>query len=176
MNKKRFFLIVLVTPFLIIITFRVLMSIVGWFLDIYLPDPERDTWKAQTSPLTEEQVSLMCANFGLEQDVRCSGQQVYGPDFYDDIVEAFHPELEFRTYGLGPKPSTYEEVEEKLGYFKVSCGEVITESDMPPFGGEFQYFICDYDLRGDGTNILGITFRYPNDTVWKITRPVGKDY
>ncbi len=174
--KKKIFLIVLATPFLIIIGFRIFINIFHWVSTAYFPDPEWDAWKTQTSPLTEEQVSLLCANFGLEKDIRCNGQQVYGPDFYDDIVETFHPEEEFRTYGFGPKPSTYDDVESKLGLFKVSCGEVITGSDMTLFGGEFQYFKCQYDLRGDGVNILGITFRYPNETVWNITRPVGEDY
>jgi hypothetical protein len=175
MSKKKIFLIVLATPLLIIIAFRIFINIVGWIATTYFPNPERDVWKTQTSPLTEEQVSLLCANFGLENDVRCSGQQVYGPEFYDDIVETFHPEEEYRTYGFGPKPSTYDNVESRLGQFKVSCGEVITESDVTLFGGEFQYFKCQYDLRGDGANVLGITFRHPQETVWSITRPVGEE-
>jgi len=167
---------VLATPFLIIITFRVFINVVHRVSVTYFPDPEWDAWKVRTSPLTEEQVSLLCTNFGLEKDDLCNGQQVYGPDFYDDIVETFHPEEEFKTYGIGPKPSTYNDVEDRLGQFKVSCGEVITTSGITLFGGEFQYFKCDYDLRADGVNILGFTFRYPNETVWSITRPVGEDY
>ena len=175
MNKKKILLIALATPLLIILAFRIFIGIVSWVSITFFPNPEWDAWKTQTLPLTGEQVSVLCVNFGLEKDVRCNGQQVYGPDFYDVIVETFHPEEEYRGYGFGPKPSTYDDVEEKLSYFKVECGEVITESDMPPFGAEFQYFICDYDLRGDGAFILGVFYKYPEKTVWRVTRPMGGD-
>lgn len=172
MRRNRILLLVIATPLLMIVMFRIFIRVVNWTSENFFPDPAWNVWKTKTSPLTREQINVLCVNLGLEKDIRCNGQEVYGPDFYDVIVEAFHPEEE---YGIGAKPSTYGDIEEKLGYFKVECGEVITESNVPPFGSEFKYFICNYDLRGDGVFLLGIFYKYPEETVWRITRPLGGD-
>jgi hypothetical protein len=171
--KKKHILLLLAMPLILILLVRLFINVVNFASVTFFPDPEWDSWKNLTSPLTKEQMEILCDNFDLNEKSICNRTGVYGPEFYDYIINAFYPIEEFSLYGFGPKPATYTEVENKIGYFKNGCGATLTGSIVP--GKEFQYFKCSYDLRGDGANILTVFFRLPEKEVLRITRPVGKD-
>jgi hypothetical protein len=173
MKAKKILLIifiVLLIPIVLILTFRLFINAVYFVSVNYFPHPEWDDWKTETSPLTGEQKDILCEKFDLTESSICIKEDVYGPDFYPYIIDTFHPSEEFRKFGIGPEPFTYEEVDEKLGIFKIDCGPNIQGPT-----NETQLYLCSYDLRGDGKNHLGIYFVFPENTVFRITRPVGKD-
>ncbi len=162
-------LIVLVIPIAMILIICMFINIVNFIAVNFTPYQERGDWRVRTSPLTSEQRDLLCKNFDLNEDTICAREDVYGPDFYPYIINAFHPIEEFSPYGIGPEPATYEEVEEKLGIFKIRCGDNVPGPD------NFQVFDCRYDLRGDGANTLSIFFIAEENTVMRVVGPVGND-
>jgi hypothetical protein len=174
-TKARFIILfIVVLPLAVILLIRTFINTVNFISVNFLPHPEWEEWKKQTSPLTSEQKNLLCENFALSEESICARENVYGPDFYPYIVNALHPIEEFSPYGIGPDPATYEEVEEKLGVFKIECGpnrpgSALLRSD------DYQFFVCRYDLRGDGANILSIFFITEENIVMRVVGPVGTD-
>jgi hypothetical protein len=99
----------------------------------------------------------------------CIGKNdVYGPDFYEIIRNTFRPIEEYRSNV--DKPATFDEVEAKIGAFKTGCEPVRYVASLNP-----EYFVCNYDLRGDGQFIIGIFYYYPENTVLRIVTPMGED-
>lgn len=136
--------------------------------DLFSNEP-RDSWKTITSPLLPDQIMVLCRNFNLSKEVVCNKKDVYGPEFYPYIIDAFHPSEFAKSWDTTP-PATYDEVEKKLGQFKTTCYPGVTGSST------FQLLICDYDLRGDGAYTLGIYFEEPERTVFRIVGPLNDDW
>jgi hypothetical protein len=125
-------------------------------------------WKKRTTPLPRDRVSTLCANFQLPKDhPLCNGKKdVYGPDFYDILRD------EFRSYEYEiarNEAATYEDVEDKIGEFKYECDAVVDQADG------FSYFMCSYDFRGDRDFVIGIMFTPPDNAVFRVLTPMGKD-
>lgn len=152
-----------------------LLILLGMMVCIGIPVVGRylrtDSWKNGTSPLPAYTIATLCSNFDLEEkDPLCSGKNdVYAPDFFATIRETFRPEIE---YGLNTAEgiTTYEDVESKLGMFKYEC-EPLTIQTSP----KLTYFRCGYDLRGDRVSLIGIYFRSPENTVYRMDTLVGQD-
>jgi hypothetical protein len=104
-------------------------------------------WRDRTNPLRSDVIFDLCTSFSLTEDNRLCrpSEVVYGPDFFPIIKNTFLPEGSSRI-------ATYEEVEKRLGNYLVKCGSNIRQAD----GDE--YFICEYDLQGDG--VFPITIVY----------------
>jgi hypothetical protein len=130
----------------------------------------RDDWKSRTTPLPRGTIAILCKNFELEEDhPLCSGEKdVYGPDFYDLIRDTFRPSEEY--HSKKDRPATYDDVEKRIGVFKYICESVVYEVSW-----DRKYFICHYDLRGDGEFLIGILYYYPEMTVFSIATPMGYD-
>ncbi len=175
LTKARFIiLMVLVIPIAVILTIRLFINTVNFISVNFIPQPNQEKWRNRTSPLSIEQRDLLCKNFDLSKDTICTKEDVYGPDFYSHIITAFHPIERFSPYGIGPEAATYEEVEEKLGIFKIGCGANVPESSpVRPEG--YHVYDCQYDLRGDRANILTIYFIAEEDKVINIVAPLGND-
>jgi len=128
-----------------------------------------EDWKLRTSPLPQETIDTLCSNFNLESNnsLCIQAYAVYGPDFYEIIRDTFRPYEAYRISNT--EAATYEQVEEKIGKFKVECESVVHQADG------FSYFNCIYDLRGDREFIIGIMYSYPDDAVFRINTPMGFD-
>ncbi len=121
----------------------------------------QDDWKKRTTPLPKETRDLLCSRFGLSQeDVLCSGKDIYALDFMPTIQDTFKP---YETYHIkSSEAATYEEVEEKIGTFKYECEQVVHQADG------LSYFRCFYDLRGDKKFIITIFYTYPEEAVMRL--------
>lgn len=130
----------------------------------------RNDWKEYTTPLPKENVNILCDSFELPSDHQLcdSKQQVYGPDFYELIRERFRPSIEYRS--PNDTPATYDEVMNMIGRFETECEDVVWIQSK----GHYT-FRCFYDLRGDSVFEIGITFLYPENTVYKIVTPLSYD-
>jgi len=128
-----------------------------------------DDWKERTTPLSRETIETLCNNFTLrDNDYLCSQtRDIYAPDFYQVIRDKFRP---YEAYDIDVSESaTFEEVEEKIGVFRIECDEVIQTSDG------FAFYRCQYDLHGDQEFIIGILFKHPENAVFRINTPMGFD-
>jgi hypothetical protein len=127
-------------------------------------------WKKETTPLPLEAVKTLCENFNLPKNHRlCDGKRdVYAPDFYRVIGDAFRPYEEYEIDSI--ESATYEDVEKKIGAYKFKCESVATTGDG------FSFFTCLYDLRGDRFSTLMIIFSYPQNAVFRITGSPLDDY
>src|SRR5690349_11116775 len=58
----------------------------------------RENWKKTTTPLPQNRVSTLCKNFELDKSHEFCDEDgdVYGPDFYELIVDKFKPKLTYR--------------------------------------------------------------------------------
>ena len=96
------------------------------------------TWRERTISLSQEVVNDLCNKFELEpEDERCdhSGDDVYGPDFYDLLYQTFTPK---------DSPwATQEEIDQIIGDYKYECRSPSLSAD----GRE--YISCHYDFAGD---------------------------
>jgi hypothetical protein len=121
-----------------------------------------------TTPLSSETIEYLCAAFKLSaEDKLCNGQvDVYGPDFYPVIRETFYPIA--RDGDISTNPANYDFVEQTLGRFKTGCDPITGK-------GDFQDFRCHYDLRGDGSFDIGISFYYPSMKIIRIYTHMGMD-
>ncbi len=122
-----------------------------------------DNWKKNTTPLPEKTINILCENFELDQkDALCNHKRmIYAPDFFSVIRKSLRPEIEFGWDAANMV--TYQDVDNKLGLFKFEC-EPLTSQDHP----KLDYFRCGYDLRGDGVSIIGIYFKHPENTVYRM--------
>lgn len=128
-----------------------LMALTG--ATLLLSDMQRSmTWKSKTSPLEVDVVQDLCQKFNLpENDHRCQANAtVYARDFHLTIHDAFFSDTE--------KTVTYDDVESKLGEYKISC------SENWPGSGNTEYFDCEYDLRGDRILRFTISFNAKDKT------------
>lgn len=117
----------------------------------------RDDWKKETTPLPKETVTTLCKNLLLNnQNPLCNGfKDVYAIDFADVFEDTFLPET--------GNPATYQDVENKIGDYKVECQPVV---HLPASG--YSYFRCFYDLNGDGYWRYAFYFYYPSETLFSI--------
>lgn len=162
MNKKPNILI-----FAIAVLFTAL--VVYLLIDFVLIGIHKNDWKTHTTPLSKETIEYLCSKFELEStNALCNGRgDVFGPDFYDVILSTFKPY--WNEDQDNQNAATLETVEAKIGRFMVGCESVVINSDG------LSYYICDYDLRGDGVFILGIMFSFPENKVIRIYTPMGED-
>lgn len=130
----------------------------------------REGWKKTTTPLPQNRVSTLCKNFGLEISHEfCDGDgDVYGPEFYDLIIDTFKPKLTYR--GANDVSSTYQQVEKLIGEFRIGCEPNVWDEYDQKY-----YYQCDYDLRGDGKYLIHITYEYPENSVYDIVARKGKE-
>lgn len=121
-----------------------------------------------TTPLSSETIEYLCTAFRLSVDDKlCNGHvDVYGPDFYPVIGEAFYPIA--RDGDISTNPANYDFVEQTLGRFKTECRQIYIEDGI-------EKFYCRYDLKGDEAFILSISFYYPSMKIIRIYTPMGMD-
>jgi hypothetical protein len=100
-------------------------------------------YEARSSPLDPKVVAELCSKLELrDRDWRCkSGAVVYAPDFFGDIER------------FCLKADTYDDVEVVFGPYKYRCTQLFGD---PADAGS--YYVCDYDLRGDGVYLFSCTF------------------
>lgn len=138
------------------------LAILAFIIVILNFGSNRNNWKEKTTPLSVETIKILCQNFDIGTSPLCNRKSdVYGPDFYRTITDAFRPSDEYNIND--GEPATYKEVEERIGAFRYGCEPVATTGDG------FSYFTCFYDLRGDRFWIIAIFFTYPEESVFRIT-------
>jgi hypothetical protein len=122
----------------------------------------QNDWKSKTTPLPDETIELLCAQFGLPSDhLLCNGKNdVYALDFVKVMDEKFKP---YETYGINSDQSaTFDDVEKTIGIYKYECESIETTGDG------FTFFTCSYDLRGDKKFVVTILYTYPEKAVMRI--------
>ena len=95
------------------------------------------TWRNRTEPLSDEVINDLCIVFDLlPGDDRCdhSGEEVYGPDFFDEIQK----NINSKTIGW----TNYDEISGKIGIYQYRQSSVIPAQDQ-------DYFKCSYTFSGD---------------------------
>ena len=143
---------------LIIPSFLLIVLIFYFAHNIFLSEQaKREGWREHTTPISFETAEYLCQAFEVPlSDPRCSPTEVvYGPDFYPEVTEWVE------TVGR-----EYDEVQEILGRFLVSC------EDRTQLSSGRIYFRCHYDLRGDDVFWIGIYFN-DDETVDRISAPLS---
>lgn len=109
----------------------------------YFSLTEESITRSKATPLSYAVINDICAKFALDQnDRRCQhSEDIYTPEFIDVISKAFS------SPGV-----TFDEVEEKLGVYRIECSPSFVTSDKK------EYFICEYDLSGDEIYKISIFF------------------
>jgi hypothetical protein len=132
---------ILIIGFLVLLSpllFACGIAIFTWSVLVIDGVIETVTWREHTIPLAQEVVDDLCTKFELDaDDERCdhSGDDVYGPDFYDLLYQTFTPK---------DSPwATQEEIDQLIGDYKYECKPPSLSAD----GRE--YTSCHYDFAGD---------------------------
>ncbi len=95
--------------------------------------PENETWKNESTPLSNETIKDLCRKLSLEKDPLCQRRRsLYAPDFFPAI------NTKFKRRG-----TTYQDVQAVLGEYQVELEPIETDS----YGKT--YFFSSYDIRGD---------------------------
>jgi len=137
--------------------FPFLLAIVLCFAMFIVEILQRDDWKQATTPLSRETLVSLCKDLSLNNPHSlCNGSEdVYAKDFVDVFEHIFLPK--------NGNPATYQDVEDKIGDYKVECKPVV---HLPASG--YSYFRCFYDLNGDGYWRYSFYFYYPDETLFSI--------
>ncbi|MBV6395156.1 MAG: hypothetical protein HFACDABA_00727 [Anaerolineales bacterium] len=137
--------------------FSFLLAMVLCFALLVVELLKRDDWKQATTPLSRESLVSLCKNLSLNDlHALCNDSEaVYAKDFVDVFEHIFLPK--------NGNPATYQNVEDKIGDYKVECKPVV---HLPASG--YSYFRCFYDLNGDGYWRYAFYFYYPDETLFSI--------
>jgi hypothetical protein len=135
---------------------------------------KREELKNKTTPLDVETINVLCKNFEMDENHNLCNHKgdVYSFDFAIIILNTFQSgEKNNDIYQLQDGTLvTIDVIEKKIGSYKTYCEPLsyIASSDS-------KYYVCYYDLRGDGAFDIGVFYYHPENTVFRITFSGGED-
>jgi hypothetical protein len=143
LSKKTIFILALTFLFFaFLIYFYILPVATTVYSDMKIYETRtayRDDYTNFTTPLSKDVVDDICAKLDIEKTSKncLPGAVVYGPDFFDEIKTYFR--------SLSNQEKNHNTVQNRLGTYLISC-------EPPVLNGRYKgYYICKYDLRGDGS-------------------------
>lgn len=137
----------------IVVTAGALFLFVALIIAAYLPGALRSVnWKQTTSPLPLEDIAYLCEALNIRDNEKVcfSNTDIYGPDFFPIIEEKY--------LSVDGDPISFEEFDKVFGNYLIECGNWVQQADGK------EYFVCEYDLRGDDA----FTFIALFDSDWNL--------
>ena len=139
----------------VLVTVICILPLITGIVMLFSVDKEVLERNGGERPLNRDIVKDLCQRFQLPlDDLRCQpGSTTYAKDFAKVVISAFNPSDE--------NQMTYDQIEEKFGRYKQWCEPATKLADGT------EYFVCRYDLVGDGADPI-LIYYYLDKRVWKV--------